>query len=79
MRALTSPYALVAPYPRGQPGAVASSAMSATETWLVVAAIVAAAGAGLHLASPPIHVRIPHALVAAALACLAVALVVAFP
>lgn len=53
--------------------------MSATEIWLLVGAIAAALAAGLHLASPPIHVRLPHALHAAAVACIAFALILAFP
>jgi hypothetical protein len=56
--------------------------VSATETWLVIAAIVAFVGALAHLVAPldpPIVARIGAALTAAAVGLVAVALVVAFP
>jgi hypothetical protein len=53
--------------------------MSAAENWLVVAPVLAAASAVLHLMVPPIHPRIPNALHPAALACAAIALVIVLP
>jgi hypothetical protein len=55
--------------------------MSAAEVWLTVAAIVAGVAALLHLAGPPppVPARLAHALHAAALALVAVALVIALP
>lgn len=62
--------------------------MSATETWLVIAAVVAGLSALLHLLSPVAGPRtvgpglldpVARALTAAAIALVAVALVVAFP
>lgn len=62
--------------------------MSATETWLFVAAVVAGIAAVLHLVSPAVGPRtvgpglidpLARALTAAAVGLVAVALIVAFP
>ena len=53
--------------------------MSATELWLLAAAITAGVAAILHLAGQPPWVRFAHAAAAAAVGLVAIALMVALP